>query len=83
MNIVVNDTSILIDLISIDLFEKAILLEFDFRTYVFIINEIKDKDQQEAIAKEACEKLKKLFQINPRLPRIEVENRLTKWKDHK
>ena len=43
MKIVVNDANILIDLISIDLLDAFLQLNFEFHTNDFIINEIKDQ----------------------------------------
>lgn len=49
MDIIVNDTNIFIDLHSVGLLEKACLLPFEIHTIDFVIGEITDHDQQEAI----------------------------------
>ena len=49
MKIIVNDTNILIDLISIDLFDDFLKLNFEFHTNDLIINEITELHQKEII----------------------------------
>lgn len=49
--IVVSDTNIFIDLISIDLLESFFCLPFDFRTTDFVINEITDSKQKKELNK--------------------------------
>ncbi len=49
MKIIVNDTNILIDLISIDLLDEFLELDFEFHTNDLIINEITDEAQKAEI----------------------------------
>jgi len=46
VKIIVNDTNIIIDLISISLFEIFLELDYEFHTNDFILNEISDSNQK-------------------------------------
>ena len=51
MEILISDTNILIDLCTVGLIEHCKDLEVDFRTVDFVIHEIKDPKQSEAVQK--------------------------------
>lgn len=51
MEILISDTNILIDLCGVGLIERCKDLDVDFRTMDFVIHEIKDPNQAEAIQK--------------------------------
>lgn len=51
MEILISDTNILIDLCGVGLIERCKDLDVDFRTVDFVIHEIKDPNQAEAIQK--------------------------------
>ena len=51
MEILISDTNILIDLCTVGLIERCKDLEVDFRTVDFVIHEIKDPKQSEAVQK--------------------------------
>ena len=49
MEILINDTNILLDLIRLDILDKFFELPFDFRTVDFVVDEINDPHQLETI----------------------------------
>lgn len=51
MEILISDTNILIDLCGVGLIERCKDLDVDFRTVDFVIHEIKDPNQAEAVQK--------------------------------
>jgi predicted nucleic acid-binding protein len=59
MKIIVNDANILIDLISIDLLDNFLNLDFEFHTNDLILNEIDDPEQKRTL--EEVIKAQKLF----------------------
>ena len=64
MEIVINDTNILIDLYNSKLLQYCKLLNFDFRTIDFVIHEIKIDEQLEAIQKMIDEGMLKVYSLD-------------------
>lgn len=64
MEIVINDTNILIDLYNSKLLQYCKLLNFDFRTIDFVIHEIEIDEQLEAIQKMIDEGMLKVYSLD-------------------
>ena len=50
MEIIINDTNILLDLIKLDLLDHFFTLDADLRTVDFVVNEISDPNQQKILS---------------------------------
>lgn len=64
MEIVVNDTNILIDLSNAGLLQHCKVLNLDFRTIDFVMEEISDKKQREAVDKIIEEGTLKVYSLD-------------------
>lgn len=73
MEIVVNDTNILIDLYNAGLLKYCQLLNLDFRTLDFVISEIKDDRQREAVESIVDDGILKVYSLDGRMMGIVFE----------
>ena len=91
--IIISDTNIFLDLISVNLLKEFFCLPCNFSTTDFVINEIIQTVQQKQIdifdnlveygildKKKAADLLEQLTKINMRLPKAECELRISDWR---
>ena len=76
MEIVINDTNILIDLYNSKLLQYCKLLNFDFRTIDFVIHEIKIDEQLEAIQKMIDEGMLKVYSLDGQMMQTVYEKKI-------
>lgn len=75
MEIVINDTNILIDLYNSKLLQYCKLLNFDFRTIDFVIYEIEIDEQLEAIQKMIDEGMLKVYSLDGQMMQTVYEKK--------
>lgn len=75
MEIVVNDTNILIDLYNSKLLQYCKLLNFDFRTIDFVIYEIEIDEQLKAIQKMIDEGILKVYSLDGQMMQTAYEKK--------
>ena len=75
MEIVINDTNILIDLYNSKLLQYCKLLNFDFRTIDFVIHEIEIDEQLEAIQKMIDEGMLKVYSLDGQMMQTVYEKK--------
>ena len=73
--IVVSDTNIFIDLISVSLLDGFFSLPWEIHNTDMIMKELKDSNHHDT----AITKLQSLFSINTRLPKDEIDKRIEVW----
>lgn len=76
MEIVINDTNILIDLYNSKLLQYCKLLNFDFRTIDFVIHEIEIDEQLEAIQKMIDEGMLKVYSLDGQMMQTVYEKKI-------
>jgi predicted nucleic acid-binding protein len=76
MEIVVNDTNILIDLYNSKLLQYCKLLNFDFRTIDFVIYEIEIDEQLKAIQKMIDEGILKVYSLDGQMMQTVYEKKI-------